>query len=457
MTRTIPYVHSGRLTGSYREYVVDPPKFLARQRARHGELFRFRIGHRHLIYLERAEWVQHVLHKNHANYIKSLAYRKLRLLLGEGLLTSDGGAWKRQRQVIGPAFRRERIRDYFALMTDFTERMLVRWRGHDRINLNDEMRHITLQIVTKTLLGVESQRSLDIIRHQLPLALRYVLDRVSSPLPLPTYLPTPKNLRFRAAMRDMHGLMQEIVSSRGAAEANDVLSSLLNGIHTIEPDAKAQPRTLREQVLTLFVAGHETSAIALCWTMHLLGRHPQVLAKLRSEVRSNLRREPPSMEELAALPYTAQVLKESLRLMPPIWLMARESLGTDQLGKHKILPGDILTICPYLMHRSELYWSEPGRFYPERFDSNRGADIAPYTYFPFGGGPRLCIGNNFAMLELQLLLTRIVQCYDFELETTHHPGVEFSLSLRPRNEIWIRLRPVDTRAISSTFESTRMH
>lgn len=437
MAPVIPIVPSKSIFGSMKEYVADPIGFIGKHQQEFGDIFQFRLAHRKLTVICNPAEVQHILQTNHRNYIKSLAYRKLQLLLGQGLFTSEGEFWLRQRRLAQPAFHKEQIAGYARIISVLTQEMIERWKAHDSLSINTEMTHLTLRIISKTLLGIDIQEQGGTIEEHLPPALKFMIKRITTAFSTPLFLPTQKNRQFKKSVEVLNNLIAGLIAERRALETekDDLLSKLITAVDG-ESGQGMTDQQLRDEVMTFFLAGHETTAVTAIWTIYLLDKNREVLQKVRDEITSQ------AEDDFVNLPYLEMVIKESMRLYSPVWILSREAKGEDKLSGYTIGKGDSVIFSPFLIHRDKRFWQNPEVFYPERFLK----EPERYSYFPFGGGPRLCIGNNFAMLELKIILAAIIRNFDFHVTGDKAPGYDFSLTLRPDQELTIKLKPLGVSA-----------
>ncbi|MCG8348137.1 MAG: cytochrome P450 [Chloroflexales bacterium] len=389
-------------------------------------------------------YIKYILQDHNSNYVKGGAIPNLKLLVGEGLLTSEGGFWRRQRRLAQPAFHRQRLGLLAATMTDATVEMLERWQtftvGSQPFDVAAEMIRLTLNIVSRTLFSTDMSGDTNTVRRALPTSLKYVRQRSLSAFPPPTHWPLPSNLRFQQARRALDAIVYRVIEERRCSgrDHGDLLSMLM--LATDEETGEAMDdRQLRDEVMTIFLAGHETTANALSWTFYLLSLHPDIERRMHAEVVEVLGDRTPTVDDLSRLSYTRQVLDESMRLYPPAWLISRSPIQDDEIGGYTIPAGETILISPYTMHRNPAYWDNPEGFDPERFTPEKQAARPRFAYFPFGGGPRICIGNNFALMESQLILAMISQRYRLHLVSGHPVAPQTMITLRPRYGILMTL------------------
>lgn len=423
---SIPKVPSSRLLGDLRTYVHDPLNYLEAANREHGDIFRFRVANRKLIFINHPDDIAHVLQGNHRNYRKNLAYRKLKLLLGDGLFTSEGSYWLKQRRLVAPAFHKERISYYGQIMYNLTEAHLQSWKGLKEVNLSHELTALTLQIVSTTLLGEDAQQQIKTVSENLPFPLQHMLKMITSPTTPPAWFPSMANRRFKKHVQRLDEVIYSLIDKKSSAPPqHDLLSALIEA-EDAETGEKMTRKQLRDEVITFYLAGHETSAIAAQWTLWLLGQNPEWVSRIRIEIGKG------SMDEIMASAALDKVIKESMRLKTPIWILGREALGPDELSGYKIEQGDSIIFSPYMVHRHPEFWNDPEGFNPDRFDDAEN-DRHKFAYFPFGGGPRLCVGHHFAMVELKIIIGLMLQKNGRIL--TDYPGHEYSITLRPGKSI----------------------
>ncbi len=431
MKKEIPEIPSGSIFGHLKSYVNDPLAFLQKQQKIHGDIFTFKVANRRLIFINHPDYIKRILQENHRNYKKSEAYRKLALLLGDGLFTSDGSYWLSQRRTIQPAFHRDQIKSYAQTMNDFSMKMVDRWRYKTEISLTTEMTRVTLQIISKTILNIDLHKEGQAVEQHLPFALKYMVNRITSPLATPTWIPTRSNVKFKSTVKILDELIYEIIQYKKQHLGVDLLSQLilLQNEHTGDGLSDLQ---LRDEVMTLFLAGHETTAMAMTWTLYYILQDEALRSRLIYEIRSIK-----NPWDAIGNYFIQSVISESLRMFAPVWILSREANDADQLGDYMIHPGDRIIFSPYMVHRHPDFWDNPDQFIPERFDK---LPAHKFAYFPFGGGPRVCIGEHFALMEINILLVTILKNFPkMSLKSMEQVGYDYSITLRPGSEIYINL------------------
>ncbi len=439
---------SSAIFGSLLDIWADPLGLMATGVEEWGEIMRFRFAHLHYVVVSDPEAARQILVQNHRRYVKSRNYRGLKMMLGEGLLTSEGETWRKQRRLAQPAFHRERLSGFVSTMAECTRDMLARWDreqdGQTPFDAHAEMMRLTFRVVGRTLLSAELDGDAKATGEALTVALKWANDYVEKPVRPPPWFPTPANLRFARAKRTIDDVVTRVMQERRAGEGrhDDLLGMLMEARD--EQTGEGMPdRLLRDELVTLVLAGHETTANALTFALYLLSTHPEVLRTLEREVGEVLGGRAPTLADLPRLTYTTQVLEETLRLYPPAWVMERELLEDDVIGGYRIAKGSIVAVAPFLLHRLPRIWPNPEGFDPTRFSREAKEARPKHAYLPFGGGPRTCIGNAFAMMEMQVALPMIVQRYRLELVPAFRLELDPSITLRPKRGVRMRPRRAD--------------
>lgn len=423
------------------EFGRDPLGFLTHYTREYGDVLHLRFLYRPVIVLSHPDDIEAVLVTNSRNFIKSASFRTpfMQRLIGQGLVTSDGDFWRRQRRLSQPAFHRERIASYGRVMTDLTDGMLAQWHSGTTLDVHAEMMHVTLQVAAKTLFDADVTGAVNDVGSAMEVVIDEFGSQSSISWILKNHLPTPGNIRFNRAVQQLEQIIYKIVGERrrSGQDAGDLLSMLLHAQD--EDGSRMTDQQLRDEVMTLFLAGHETTALALSWSFYLLSQHPGVEAKLFDEIASVLGDRAPTCEDLPNLRYAEKVVKESMRLYPPAWGMGREAVNDCQFGGYHVPAGRMVTFFQWVVHRDPRFWQQPEEFYPDRWTPEMEKHLPKYAYFPFGGGPRMCIGYSFAMMEAVLILTRVVQQFKLALA----PGQQIvpfpSLTLRPKYGVKMNL------------------
>lgn len=442
-----------RLLESLLDVRGDRIRLVVQSAQRYGDLAAYRRGYRRILFLlHHPDHARHILRDNPGNYVKGMGLAEAKAVLGEGLLTSEGAAWARQRDLANPFFSRRQMDPYASAVAGATEGALERWRSSAEagrpVDVAAEATRLTLDVLGRTLLHADLSGPIaDRLSACLSIATRWAVRRATALVPLPASFPSRSNIRFRRALRDLEEIVAEIVDQReqkeprerSAQPADDLLSTLLR---EQDPTAGAEARRRFLGALTTFLlAGHETTAATLAWSCHLLALHPEAQSRVREEARAVLQAPQPSFQEVGALTYTRMVVEESLRLFPPVWMIPRRAIAEDEIAGYSIPPGSDLLISVYTLHRHPAFWPEPERFDPLRFSPERASERAPYSYMPFGTGPRSCVGSSLGLLEATLSLALIARCYRLESVAGEQVVPEPLLTLQPKNGLRLRLVP----------------
>jgi cytochrome P450 len=423
----------GRLLGeNLREYARDPLGFLSGCAREHGDVVRLRFMGQTFYLLSNPDLIEYVLVENNRNFTKTRLLRRNRRLLGEGLLTSEGEFWRRQRRLAQPAFHRKRVAAYGEVMAAFAERSLEGWRDGETIDVHEEMMRLTLEVVAKCLFDADVRAEANDVGR----AMKVALEDFSSQrrlIRIPKSIPTPHNLRFERAARRLDEIVRAIIEEHrkgGDEDRGDLFSMLM--LAEDESGQRMTDKQLRDEVMTLFLAGHETTANALSWAFWLLSLNAEADAKLAAELGRVLSGWAPTVANLPNLPYVERILKESMRLYPPAWVMGREAIGECEVGGYRMPTSTTALMSQWVVHRDPRYHHDPERFDPDRWTTEYEEGLPRFAYFPFGGGPRQCIGASFAMTEARLILATIAQRFRMELAPGQRVEPYASVTLRPK-------------------------
>lgn len=423
----------------------DPLGFLLRMAREHrGVVDLGGLGAQRFFLLHQPEHVRYVLQQNNANYHKGSNFKEGKLLVGEGLIGAEGAFWQRQRRLLQPAFHRQQLAAMAQEMADVISERLQRWSAWadtgQPVDLVAEMMRLTQAVVLRTMFGSGSDIDQDAVVREWSVARDYLNARMWAIVKLPPSVPTPSNLRFRLALKRLDETVYRIIRERRQSEESrgDLLSMLLRATDA-ETDSRMSDRQVRDEVMTLFLAGYETTALALVWLWGTLSRHPDVERKVREELHQVLGGRTPGFEDCARLSYSRRVIDEVLRLYPPVWIYGRTPLKDDVIGGYRVPAGVNLLLSPFVTHRDPTWWENPEGFDPERFQPERVSGRPRFAYFPFGGGQRQCIGDHFALLETQLVLAMVLQRYRLSLLPGTALEPQAQLTLRPRGEVWVTI------------------
>jgi cytochrome P450 len=409
----------------------DPLGFMTRVAREYGDIVCLRFFHIRTFLILHPDLMEDVLVNNAKKFIKGRVLRANRHLFGNGLLTSEGDFWLRQRRMMQPAFHRSRIAHYAATMTACATQLLESWQPGEPIDLHDAMMHLTLQVVGKTLFNADVERDAPQVGQSLQVLLEYTAD-FRRLVMTPKWLPTRQNLRAKRAVRQLTKIIDRVIRERrrSSKDGGDLLSML---IHAQDDDgSRMTTQQLRDEALTLFLAGHETTASTLSWTWWLLAQNPSVEEKLHAELDSVLNGRTPSLDDLPRLTYTSHILSESMRLYPPAWAIARLAIEDHELAGYRVPKGTGIAAVPWVVHRDPRWYENPEQFLPERWEGDLLKKIPRFAYFPFSFGARQCIGNSFALMEANLVLATIAQRFRFRLVNGYGVVPLASITLRPR-------------------------
>ncbi|KST66131.1 cytochrome P450 [Mastigocoleus testarum] len=437
---SLPGPQGNFLLGSLIDFARDPLLFMTQCVREYGEITPLRLGSKKVILLAKPEYIQQML-KDRATFTKSMALKSMHALLGQGLLTSEGETWFRQRRLAQPVFHQKRIADYGEIMVTNTQKMLANWQDGDIKDIQSEMMHLTFSIIMKTLFNkdVLEDEAHDVAQ-AMQISSEWMITQRKSLIPFPEIFPTPSNLRYHNAIKKLDKYIYRIVDERRSSgeDPGDLLSMMMQA-RDEDDGTQMNDKQLRDEIATLIFAGHETSANTLAWTWMLLSQHPTIQTKLRLEVEQVLGDRTPTFTDIPALKYTSMIIKEAMRLYPVVWTIIADTSRECTIGNYHV-PGDCTVITSqWVMHRWERYFEEPESFKPERWAEDLEKRLPQGVYTPFGGGPRTCIGKNFALMEAVLLLVTIVQKFEINLIPNQSIVPEPTITLQPKNGIKVVL------------------
>jgi cytochrome P450 len=425
--------------------VRDSLELLRSVAREYGDIVRIPVIMGTRILLNRPDYIQQVLVFQPQKFHKSkLSKEATERLLGQGLLISEGDFWRRQRRLAQPAFHRQRINEYSSTMRECALAQIREWRGGETRNVAQEMMELTLEAAVRTLFGTTLPGEAQHVGRAMTFLMRYSLSRARKPIQIPPSWPTPKNRRANREYAFLDSLVYRIISERkaqpGSNHRNDLLSLLMGAMD--EDGSQMTPKQLRDETMTLFLAGHETTAITLSWTWYLLAKNPAAEARLHEELRGVLGGRPPEIADLSRLPYLHALIHEVLRLYPPAYILARVAIAPFRIGEYDFPAGETVLLSQYVMHRDPRYYDDAETFRPERWLEGLADRLPPGAYFPFGDGPRRCIGQGFAMLEAALVIATIAQRFRFRPVPGRSAVPEPLVTLRPKQGIWMTLQAV---------------
>ncbi|WP_409494811.1 cytochrome P450 [Amycolatopsis sp. cmx-11-12] len=452
-TRPLPGPPRTRTLGLLRKLVGDRLALMQSAADTYGDASRIAIGPKTLYFFNHPEYAKHVLADNSGNYHKGIGLAQAKRALGDGLLTSEGELWRKQRKTIQPVFQHKRIAAQAGIVAEEAAKLVGRLRAHaggGPVDVVEEMTGLTLGVLGRTLLDADLG-AFDSIGHSFEAVQDQAMFEMVSLSMVPTWIPLPKQLRFRKARKDLDRIVDALVVERKAdprADGDDVLTRLISSTRE-EPLPEVARRRMRDELVTLLLAGHETTASTLGWTFHLVDRHPEVFELLHAEAVEVLGDRPPAYEDLHRLTYTTMVVEEVMRLYPPVWILTRQAQQADEIGGYPVPAGADVVVCPYTLHRNPEFWDDPERFEPERFSAENSGSRPRYAYLPFGAGPRFCVGSNLGMMEAVFVIAMISR----ELRLKKQPGYEVvaepMLSLRVRGGLPMTVHSADDEGIGN--------
>lgn len=431
------------LLGHVTDYFRGPLEFFERCAREHGDIVQVRMLPWQTTYLLfHPDHIEQVLRHDHRHFSKDRLTHQLSSILGKGLLTNEGEDWRKQRRLIQPGFQHEKVQQYAGIMVSLARRTAERWQPGERRDIHSDMMQLTLEIVAKALFDADVETDARAIAGSLNTILTFFENPVNWPR-FRYWIPTPGLLRFRKAVKCIDEVIYSLIENRRREgfSKDDLLSLLLQAQD--EEGSTMSDQQLRDELITLLLAGHETTALALSYSFYLISQHPDVEGKLREEIREVLGDRPATMEDIARLTYAEQVIKESMRLYPPAWTLGREALEECEIGGFTFPKGAQFDLPQWIVHRDPRWHVQADQFIPERWGDERTADLPRCAYYPFGDGPRVCVGNYFAMIEATLALVTLLQNHSLKLVMDKPLQLVPSVTLRPRDGILMEICSVD--------------
>lgn len=426
-----------RIMGVMREFNRDSLGFIERAQREYGDIVWMRFLYVPAIFLYHPNEIEYVLTTNARNFVKAMSLRSnfFHRLVGNGLLTSDGEEWKRQRRLTAPAFHRERIAAYAQTMVDFTKRLTADWQHGEVRDVHRDMMRLTLEIVVRCLFSADVSRDADEVGETLKQLVKPFAAQATIKWIINNRLPTPQHLNFHRLARKIDRVVYRIIAEHRAAgkDEGDLLSMLLAARD--DDGTQMNDQQLRDEVMTLFLAGHETTALTLSWTWYLLGKDVEVEKKFQAELDEVLGGREPAMADLPRLKYTEKICKESMRLYPPAYGLGREAINDCEIGDYHVPAGTQVFVFQWATQRDARFFEDPAAFKPDRWTPEFEAQLPKYAYFPFGAGPRVCVGASFAMMEMILVLATIGQKFRLSLVPGQTVETYPAMSLRPKEGV----------------------
>jgi cytochrome P450 len=438
---TPPFVSGAKLLGSLADFRKSPQGFVLKLQRELGDAFVYRNAFWTTWLFAHPDQIKHVLQDNSRNYNKdTLNWKNIRAFFGNSSLTADGEPWVRRRRLVQPSFHNDRLVAVAQIVTEATDEMLVQWdklaqRGQP-VDVAAEMMSLTLKVVGSALFSSDLLDEAEVIDQATAGILEYFERQVTTALPMPLNVPTKHNRKFKANMKNFHRAVLRITNARRARDVwpDDLLTMLLTARED-ETGNGMSATELLDEVVTMIFAGYETTATALAWTWFLLSKYPEVTKRLELELEQVLHGDAPTFADLPELRYAQMVFQESMRLYPPVWILTRKAISDDVVGGYDVASGTVVALSPYVTHRHSAFWENPEAFVPERFAPELMQRRPRYSFFPFGGGPRQCVGHAFAQMEAALIIAMVAQRYRLHLVPGHNVKPLPLGILRPMNGV----------------------
>ena len=443
--RPIPGPRGLPFLGMMPEMIGDMLGLFTATAREYGGIAQFKLLNKSYLLLTNPDYVKYILQDNYRNYIRGQSVETGRVLLGNGLPLIDGDFWLRERRMLQPAFHRERLGKLATTATGVIETSMQAWaakaKANQTLDLDDEMMRLTLTVIIKSMFSADIDDKIQSLSHAFNVASRFMLWRSQQLWKLPLSVPLPRHVEYNRALQVLNDTIYPLIAD-GRKHPKDDLLGMILAMRDAETGEGLSDRQARDEVVTIFFAGHETTAATLAWTFYLLSQHPEVEERLRAEIESVLNKRLPAFADLPQLVYMQQVINEVLRLYPAAYLFAREAVVNDVLDGYLIPAKTMIFISPFVAHRNPAYWPDPERFDPDRFTPEQVASRPRHVYYPFGEGPHVCIGNNFALMEMQLILSMALQRFRLRLVPGHPVALKPEATLRPRYGMKMKLEAI---------------
>lgn len=434
--KTIPGPRGLPIFGVMPEMIRDMLGLFTKTAREFGGIAQFKLLNSTYFLITNPDYVKYILQDNYKNYIRGRSVETGRVLLGNGLPLIDGDFWLHERRLLQPAFHRERIAALASTASRVIDSFLRNWEHHARsnqpIDLDDEMMRLTLTVIIKSMFNSDIDDKIQSLSHAFNVASKFMLWRSQQMWAPPLSVPVPRNVEYNRAFQVLNDTIYPLIADARKNPKDDLLAMLL-AMRDEETGEGMSDQQARDEVVTIFFAGHETTAAAMTWAFYLLSEHPEVEERVRDELATILNGRAPAFADLPRLTYTQQVINEVLRLYPPAYLFAREAVTEDVIDGYLIPPKTLIFITPFITHRDPKYWHDPETFDPDRFTPEQVASRPRHHYYPFGEGPHVCIGNNFALMEMQLILATALQRFRLKLVPNHPIDFKPEATLRPKH------------------------
>ena len=443
--RPIPGPRGLPLLGMMPEMVSDMLELFTTTAREYGGIAQFKLLNKSYLLVTNPDYVKYILQDNYKNYIRGRSVETGRVLLGNGLPLIDGDFWLRERRLLQPAFHRERLGKLTETIVNVIGKFMQDWEAKPKrseiVDLDDEMMRLTLTVIIKSMFSANIDAKIPALSHAFNVASKFMLWRSQKMWTPPLSVPVPRNVEYNRALQVLNNTIYPLIKESRENPRDDLLGMML-AMRDAETGEGMSDQQARDEVVTIFFAGHETAAATMTWIFYLLSQHPEVEDRMRAEVKTVLQGRLPGFADLPNLVYTQQVIHESLRLYPAAYLFAREALVEDVIDGYVIPTNTMIFITPYVTHRVAKYWPDPERFDPERFAPEQSASRPRHTYIPFGEGPHVCIGNNFALMEMQLILAMTLQRFRLKLVPNHPIALKPEATLRPKYGMKMKIEAV---------------
>src|ERR1700752_1005621 len=411
-----------------------------------GGIAQFKLLNSTYFLITNPDYVKYILQDNYKNFIRGRSVETGRVLLGNGLPLTDGDFWLRERRLLQPAFHRERLAALTSTASKVIESFVQKWeqkaQSDQPLDLDEEMMRLTLTVIIKSMVSADIDDKIQSLSHAFNVASKFMLWRSQQMWAPPLSIPIPRNVEYNRAFKVLNDTIYPLIADARKSPKDDLLGMLL-AMRDEETGEGMTDQQARDEVVTIFFAGHETTAASMAWAFYLLSEHPEVEERVRSEIKSVLNGRAPTFADLPKLVYTQQVIQEVLRLYPAAYLFAREAVKDDVIDRYPIPPKTLIFITPFITHRDPAYWPDPERFDPDRFAPEQISSRPRHVYYPFGEGPHVSIGNNFALMEMQLILAIALQRFHLKLVPNHPIALKPEATLRPKHGMKMTVQKVE--------------
>ena len=432
------------------EVLQNPLLAISTLTKKHGGIVQLRILHKKFIIVENPDYFKYILHDKNMNFYKYDLSGLLTKFLGDGLVTSNGQIWLKQRRIIQPAFHKQQLESVVVIIHNELDKLISTLKKENTgksIDICSHFMELNMRIITRMLFGETNDSEFKAISSILNDLTVQAAKQITQFIKLPLAFPSPANIRFTRAKKKFDALLYTIINRRkiqiaeGAAMQQDILQMLLTSCS--ENSQLPMPdKLIRDELTTLFMAGYETTSQTLSWLFYQVARQPEIAALIRSEINDNISEQMITAHDLIKLSYTTNLIRETLRFYPSIWLLIRKNFSHDALGQYYLPKQSVILLNLYGMHHNETYWEKPEEFRPDRFNTTSMKERNPYTYLPFGKGPRLCIGQPFAMMLMQIVVSRLISTFDFKPVEGFEATIESHITLRPKPTIYVQLKAI---------------